>query len=84
MKMGSSTMFSRAPEPWTIMKPAGWPVVWRSRSVRNCMHMPRDQPQQMVRYSAPARATAGSPVDRRKNVSVPNRAKARKISQQAP
>ena len=81
MNTGSRTMFSTAPEPWTIIKPAGCPVVWSSRSVKNCMHMPMDAPQQMVRYSTPARATTGSPVDSRKNRGAPNRAKARNSSQ---
>ena len=53
MNTGSRTMFNTAPEPWTIIKPAGCPVVWSSRSVKNCMHMPMDAPQQMVRYSNP-------------------------------
>ena len=66
MNTGSRTIFSTAPEPWTIIKPAGCPVVWSSRSVKNCMHMPMDAPQQMVRYSTPARATTGSSVDSRK------------------
>ena len=84
MNRGSSTMFSRAPEPWTIMKPEGCPVVWSSRSVRNCMHMPMDAPQQTVRYSTPARATTGLSVDSRKNSGAPHRAKARNSSQHRP
>ena len=81
MNTGSRTMFSTAPEPWTTIKPAGCPVVWSSRSVKNCMHMPMDAPQQMVRYWTPARATTGSSVDSRKNRGAPNRAKARNSSQ---
>ena len=49
MNTGSRMMLRMAPEPWTIMKPAGWPVVWSRRSVRNCIHIPMDRPQQMTR-----------------------------------